>query len=361
MQRKVILLGATGYTGEMIAKLLKENQIKFTIAGRNLEKLEEFKAKNEMTIACQVVDISDESQVTSLLADSPILINCVGPYFQFCKTLVKTLAARSCAIYIDLTGEEAFVDWSITENHEAALKSGAQIIHSVSFESAYADLLSTLICMPGESFSEVSSVYYVNEGKASPGTYFTMDLGRYQKRWFLEGGAKQDSPPFSVSREFQIRGESQTAYYLPYPEISFFTRRYKLQKSISYFVYPEEDAKMYLGYSTAPPVPIELILKKHSSKSFEGPTEEERKEQTCWVSVIATNEAGETSKATMFSCDPYFITALMILESVKYFLSDNFIARPGVWGPGDVLPAQETLANIGVEVQIEEKLSAAEV
>ena len=67
------------------------------------------------------------------------MITTVGPYLEHGGPLVAACAAAGTD-YVDLTGEPEFVDRMYLEHHDAAVASGARIVHACGFDSIPHDL-----------------------------------------------------------------------------------------------------------------------------------------------------------------------------------------------------------------------------
>ena len=68
-----------------------------------------------------------------------MVITTVGPYLQHGEPLVAACAAAGTD-YVDLTGEPEFVDRMYLAHHDAAVASGARIVHACGFDSIPHDL-----------------------------------------------------------------------------------------------------------------------------------------------------------------------------------------------------------------------------
>lgn len=109
---KVVLCGASGYTGEHVMWKLAERGVPFIAAGRNKARLEaRLKAQPELVGArYEVVEIAhDEVALTELLRGKTVVHNLVGPYMQLGEPVVKAALAAGCH-YLDATGEQ---DWKV--------------------------------------------------------------------------------------------------------------------------------------------------------------------------------------------------------------------------------------------------------
>ena len=92
----LIIYGATGFTGKLVAEYLATKSYKFGIAGRNLNKLEEVhesllsinkNAKVEIVLA----DADDIKSLDKMTAKTRVLISTVGPYLLHGEPVGKSL------------------------------------------------------------------------------------------------------------------------------------------------------------------------------------------------------------------------------------------------------------------------------
>jgi hypothetical protein len=109
---KVVLYGASGYTGEHVMWKLAECGIPFIAAGRNKARLEaRIAAQPELKNArYEVVEVEhNEAAFRELLRGKTVVHNLVGPYMQYGEPMVKAALAEGVH-YLDATGEQ---DWKI--------------------------------------------------------------------------------------------------------------------------------------------------------------------------------------------------------------------------------------------------------
>jgi short subunit dehydrogenase-like uncharacterized protein len=147
-ERDIILLGATGYTGALVAEYLVSRglgSLRLGLAGRDLGKLERLRSSLAQIdpAAADVpllhADSFDRASLDALAASTKVLCTTVGPYAKYGE---QTLAA--CADhgthYCDLTGEPQFVRAMIDRYHEQALATGARIVNCCGFDSIPSDI-----------------------------------------------------------------------------------------------------------------------------------------------------------------------------------------------------------------------------
>jgi short subunit dehydrogenase-like uncharacterized protein len=138
----VVLLGATGFVGRFTAAHLARSaprSARIALAGRSGSGLQELKGDLGVDWPTIEIDTADEAAVGRLAASASVVATTVGPYLRYGMN-VTAACARVGTSYADLSGESVFVARSIRDNHDAAEKSGARIVHSCGFDSIPSDL-----------------------------------------------------------------------------------------------------------------------------------------------------------------------------------------------------------------------------
>lgn len=143
---EVIVWGATGYTGRLVAAHLlatygAAGDLKWAMAGRSAGKLAEVKAEIGAPDALPnvVADAADPASLEAMVRRADVVISTVGPYQLYGTPLVGACAAGGCD-YVDLTGESNWIAAMIAANEAAAKASGARIVFSCGFDSIPFDL-----------------------------------------------------------------------------------------------------------------------------------------------------------------------------------------------------------------------------
>jgi short subunit dehydrogenase-like uncharacterized protein len=149
----LILFGATGFTGKLVAEVLAQGgtRLRWGIGGRNREKLEQLRVELDLpSLPLAVHDSLDAASMTALARRARVICSTVGPYAKWGTPLVAACAAEGTH-YCDLTGEPDWVRMMIDAYHEAAVARGARIVPSCGFDSIPSDLGVLLL---GEHFAK---------------------------------------------------------------------------------------------------------------------------------------------------------------------------------------------------------------
>jgi len=140
----VVIYGASGFTGRLVAEYMSQQydrSVNWAMAGRSATKLaavrDEIGAAKDTPLV--VADASDPASLRAMVANARCIITTVGPYQLYGSDLVAACAELGTD-YVDLSGEPAWMHEMITKYHDAAVKSGARIVHSCGFDSIPFDL-----------------------------------------------------------------------------------------------------------------------------------------------------------------------------------------------------------------------------
>lgn len=175
----VVLFGATGFTGRLVAEYLARAapaDTRIALAGRNRSKLEGIRAAlPERARAWPLLeaDAAEAASVASLAAQTKVVCTTVGPYARFGMPLVEA-CARAGTAYCDLTGETQFMRDTIDRYHETAKASGARIVHTCGFDSIPSDLGVLTLADALGPLKQATYVVEVAKGGFSGGTVASM-------------------------------------------------------------------------------------------------------------------------------------------------------------------------------------------
>jgi short subunit dehydrogenase-like uncharacterized protein len=182
----IVIFGATSFVGQiltryMLAQFAVDGELKWAIAGRSQNKLNEL--KQSLGIAGEnlevlVADAADEDSLRMLCAATRVVISTVGPYALYGEPLVKTCVALGTD-YCDLTGEVQWIAKMLEEYEDQAKITGARIVNSCGFDSLPSDLGVYFLQQHakqkfGESCSSIKMRVKKMKGAASGGTVASM-------------------------------------------------------------------------------------------------------------------------------------------------------------------------------------------
>jgi len=145
----IVLWGATGYTGRLVAQYLAATlprdrrsgqAVAWALAGRNRAGLEALRAELGLPdLPLIVADALDPESLEPMVRHARVVCSTVGPYSRYGTPLVELCAELGTA-YCDLSGEVPWMRETIDRFHDRASDTGARIVHCCGFDSIPSDL-----------------------------------------------------------------------------------------------------------------------------------------------------------------------------------------------------------------------------
>jgi short subunit dehydrogenase-like uncharacterized protein len=142
----LILFGATGFTGQLVAEYLLERygsdgELRWAMAGRSKDKLERVRhsLQGASPDAPLPILVADSDAPEALAREARVVCSTVGPYAQHGSALVAA-CAKLGTDYCDLTGEVPWIARMIEQHQTQAEASGARIVHCCGFDSIPSDM-----------------------------------------------------------------------------------------------------------------------------------------------------------------------------------------------------------------------------
>src|SRR4051794_32335918 len=132
-----LIYGATGYTGELIAREAKRRGLSPILAGRSAEKLASL--ARELGLPTRVFGLERPNEIAPQLAGVRVVLHCAGPFSATSAKMIDAcLLAR--AHYLDITGEIDVLEQSFNRD-ESARRAGIVICSGAGFDVIPTDCL----------------------------------------------------------------------------------------------------------------------------------------------------------------------------------------------------------------------------
>ena len=143
----IALLGATGYTGKLVATELSRRGIPHRLGARSPEKLASVPSDAERF----VLDVGESGRLDEFLDGATAVISTVGPFIRLGMPAVEA-AARNGVPYVDSTGEQQFM----ADVYAKFADAPAPIVPGCGFDFIPADLAAAVAM--ADLGSEVSEI-----------------------------------------------------------------------------------------------------------------------------------------------------------------------------------------------------------
>ena len=308
----IALLGATGYTGRLVAEELARRGVPHRLGARNPEKLGRLSAPAFADTF--VVDVGEAGRLDVFLEGAACVISTVGPFTRLGMPVVEA-AARNGVAYVDSTGEWPFME----EVYRRFGDTGSPIVPACGFDYLPGDLAAAVAAGGlGAPASRITVGYEIHRMAPSRGTVRTaLDVIRSVS---------------TTSRALQVRfpeGE-RTLVELPWGENVTVPRHQPGAEVHVGVVAPAAGVVApVLGPASAVLRRVAPALETLAERLPEGPSAERRGRTAVRVAAEAVSGSGERRCVLCEGSDVYAMTARFLVQ-----------AALDVAGAGALTPAQ---------------------
>ena len=384
----VIVYGATGFTGRLVAEYLVKRYgvggpVRWAMAGRSADKLaavrEEIGAPAETPLI--VADASQPDTLKRMVARAGAVATTVGPYQLYGEPLLAA-CAEAGTDYVDLCGEPAWMHQMIGKYDSIAKQSGARIVFSCGFDSIPFDMGVWFLQQAakekiGHTLPRIKGRVRKMQGTFSGGTAasFKATMAAVQADSGVLGVLQN---PFSLSMGFtgpkQPHGMAPVedtdigSWSAPFIMASINTKNIHRSNALMGHAYGEDfvyDEMMLTGpgeegkAAAVAVANMDLMGGDDGPKPGEGPSFEERESGFYDVLFYGTDAQGNVLKAVVTGDkDPgYGSTCKMLAESAICLVKDDTGTPGGIWTPAPAMGAhilKRLTENAGLTFEIED-------
>jgi len=351
----IVLMGATGFTGKLVAKYLSEQAqaegFSWAIAGRSESKLRELQKSLDASIPeIMVADVKNAVSVSEMCRQACVLMNAAGPFNLYGRVVVDACIA-SGAHYVDITGEPSFVSEIYNNYHVKAEASGVCVVNCCGFDSIPADygVYLTAQKLP-VSVPKIIKGYVRTNATFSGGTLTTAVHALYLES--LGKSVKTNIPKSKGALKIKKQihyNQVLKGWGIPMPVVDpHIVKRsaYRLSDVYGPTTYVQYFVRSSFGkvLSTVTPIVFAMLMIRFSffrnwlfSKFPSGSGPDEKTRSSSRFEVIFYGQAGkERAKTVISGGDPgYTETAKMFSQCAFVMLSKsrNNTITPGVLTP----------------------------
>jgi short subunit dehydrogenase-like uncharacterized protein len=327
MAGRIVLFGATGYTGELAARALVDRSARPVLAARSRGRLEALAADLGGDLETATADVSEPATVRALVERGDVLLTTVGPFARFGVPAVEA-AIDAGATYIDSTGEPAFIRRIFEQWGPRAEASGAALLTAMGYDWVPGNLAGALaLDEAGDPATRVETAYFATgpfgpSGGTRASSFGTMAEPGYA---FRDGRIVTERLAKRV-KTFDVDGKEWQAISAPASEHYTLPRSFPRLREVDAYLgwFGRRSRAVSLGSavtSAAFRIPgarpaAEAIAGRLVKGSTGGPPAERRAKTRSRIVGIAT-DAGDVplAEVQLAGVDPYDFTAGMLAWS----------------------------------------------
>ena len=333
MPGRLLIYGASGFTGRLIASRAKDLGHDVVLAGRSADRLQSL--AQLLGLPWRAVGLDDPQPLDEALVDVDAVLHLAGPFNVTARPMLEA-CLRKATHYLDVTGELG-VFQDLHRCDDEARSRGIMVMPGVGFVLLASD------CLAAHVASKLPDARYLRLGFSRPkffsrGTFRTM-LGLVRERVSIRREGRLTSVPVGrLERNFDY-GEGQrvstavnwadvyTAYYTTgIPNIEVYAEAPFLERGL-----------YQLGAWFAEPMrlaPWQRVLELQASVWPEGPSSAARADASRVIVAEAEDRWRRQVRSKLCTPDGYNFTAVAALEVAQRVLKGEY--QPGYQTPANV-------------------------
>ena len=143
MPGRIVVFGATGYTGRLTCEALVDRGEKPVLAARNESRLSALASALGGGLETVTADVERPDTVRALVERGDVLVATVGPFAKFGRPAADAAIAAG-ASYLDSTGEPAFIRQVFERFGPAADSAGCGLVTAFGYDFVPGNLAGAL-------------------------------------------------------------------------------------------------------------------------------------------------------------------------------------------------------------------------
>jgi len=357
MAARIVLFGATGYTGRLTAEAMVERRLRPVLAARSQAKLDALADElGSEGLESATADVADPPSVAGLVESGDVLVTTVGPFARWGQPAAAA-ATTIGAHYIDSTGEPAFIREVFERYGPAAEQAGIGMLTAMGYDWVPGNLAGALaLDRARELATRVDVGYFITGSGASMsggtraslvGAITAPAFGFRDGRLQTERGAKRVRS-FRVGSKDLAAVSVGSSEHFTLPRVA--SRLREVNAYLGWFG-PASRAMqaMSAGSSVAMKVPgMEQLWSSVSERfvqgSTGGPDSEARSRSGSHIVGIAYDAAGRPlSEVHLTGVDGYTFTGRMLAWAADRAAA-GALKGTGALGPVDGFGLEELVA-----------------
>ncbi|TJY58426.1 hypothetical protein E4T66_17085 [Sinimarinibacterium sp. CAU 1509] len=314
----LLIYGANGYTGELIAREAELRGLRPILAGRSASKLEALAA--ELGVSFRAFDLANTATVAQHLRGVKVVLNCAGPFSATSVPMIEG-CLQVGAHYLDITGEIGVFE-HVHSLHDQAVRAGVVLCSGVGFDVIPSDCVAARLkeALPDATHLALG---FDTRSSFSPGTIKTTVEGLGQGGKVRRDGRIVRTPLAHSVRKIDFGDGEKLAMTIPWGDVSTAYHSTGIPNVEFYIPSPPT---MIIGAKCANHLRwllgrevVQKTLKKKAGET-RGPSDVVRAMMPAYVWGEARNAAREIKTARVKTANVYSLTATGALAVAKFVL-----------------------------------------
>ena len=337
----LLIYGANGYTGSLIAHEAAARGMRPILAGRNAEAVNLLAGK--LGLEARVFSVDNPAAVDAGLREVHSVLHCAGPFVHTSRPMADA-CVRTKGHYLDVTGE-VMVFEALAARSAEARDAGVMMLPGVGFDVVPSDCLAAHLKRRLPGATQLALGMKTQGSRFSRGTALTMAENIHQGGVVRQGGVLRRVPAAWKTRRIDFGAGLVKAITIPWGDLSTAFHSTAIPNIEVYMAAPwslrvAARASRCLGWLLGSSL-VQGYMKKRIRAGPVGPSDEERARGTSILWGEATDGSGNKATARLTGPEGYTMTARAALAVVARVLAGEvkagFQTPSMLFGPDFVL------------------------
>ncbi len=333
MQKRILIYGANGYTGRLVADVAKARGLNPILGGRNRESVSAMAV--ELGLEHRVFSLDAPKAVDAGLAGVGVAIHCAGPFSRTALPMAEA-CLRAGTHYIDVTGEVEVFE-ALAARSEEAEAAGVMWMPGVGFDVVPSDCLAAHVAARCPDATTLRLAILGVGASMSHGTATTMVENLPKGTLVRDNGALVTRRAGTVSRAFDFGEGPRPAMAVPWGDLSTAWHSTGIPNIETYFAMPRRVIRAARVAGFFPWLlgsrPVQRLLKRRIDARPAGPNAEQRAAAHTILVIEAERPSGPPVRARLVTPNGYSLTADASVDIATRVLG-------GQWKPGFQTPSR---------------------
>lgn len=345
----LMIYGANGYTGRLIAQQAATRGMKTFLGGRNRDALDAL--ARELNLPRRVFDLRDANEVARNLDEVAVMLHCAGPFSRTAAPMLEACLSRNVH-YLDITGEIDVFE-ACHRTHVRAQHQGTVVLPGSGFDVVPTDCVAAMLKQRMPDATHLVLAFEAGGGP-SPGTAKTSIEGLARGGRARIDGELRNVPLAWKSREFLRDGAPRMAMTIPWGDVYTAFVSTGIRNIETYMAVSPKTIQRLRWLRHLQPVLrarfVQNFMQQRVQRSTPGPSPQRREQTDCRVWGEVRNAAGKQIKLELHTPNGYALTVAASLGIAEHLMQRLGRLGGGYFTPSQLMGAEYVLSLPGVKL-----------
>ena len=336
----MVIYGANGYTGELVAREAVRRGLAPTLAGRNAEALASLARDLDLPYRAFSLDDAETLQRTLRELGTRTVLHCAGPFVRTSRAMVDACLAAGVS-YLDITGEIAVFE-SVLKRDAEARQAGVVLLPGVGFDVVPTDCMALELKELLPDATHLDLAFVAEGGGWSRGTLATMIESLPHAGAMRRAGRIVPLPLAAEAMEIELPIGRRTVMSIAWGDIATAWRTTGIPDIRTFTGVPARTVRRLRRLRPLLPLaglkPVKRLLQLWVRRTVTGPSAAQRSAGRSWIWGEARNAAGERVARSFRTAEGYALTARTAVEAL--IRVERGAVAPGAWTPARAFGAK---------------------